>query len=148
MALAITQAGSETSAQNWQLMETKCTPWTFGFGNSQEEELPRGCVSDFDRHLQYIDDFVVHLGGLHKGKKLHLLGHSLGGVYALWYAANHPDALDGLVLAAPAVTSALGDRKKCTRASSCKHFHLDENSQSLFFIKRQKQGPRRNQNYA
>lgn len=82
-----------------------------GFGDSQEEGYPRGCVSDFDRHLQDIDDFVVHLRSLHKGKKLYLLGHSLGGVYALWYAANHPDALDGLVLAAPAVVSSMNNRK-------------------------------------
>ena len=82
-----------------------------GFGNSLEEAYPRGCVSDFDRHLQDIDDFVVHLRSLHKRKKLYLLGHSLGGVYALWHAANHPDALDGLVLAAPAVVSSMNSRK-------------------------------------
>lgn len=32
-----------------------------------------------------------------------MFGHSLGGVYAVWYAANHPAKVDGLVLAAPAV---------------------------------------------
>ena len=82
-----------------------------GFGNSREEGLPRGYVGDFDRHLQDIDDFVVYLQERHKRKKLHLFGHSLGGVYALWYAANHPETIDGLVLAAPAVTSSLGNRK-------------------------------------
>ena len=82
-----------------------------GFGNSREEAYPRGCVSDFDRHLQDIDDFVIHLRSLHKRKKLYLLGHSLGGVYVLWHAANHPDALDGLVLAAPAVVSSMNSRK-------------------------------------
>ena len=82
-----------------------------GFGESQEEGSPRGYVSNFDRHLQDIDDFVVHLRKLHKGKKLYLLGHSLGGVYSIWYAANHPDVLDGLVLAAPALTSAINNPK-------------------------------------
>jgi len=82
-----------------------------GFGNSREEGLPRGYIGDFDRHLQDIDDFVVYLRERHKRIKLHLFGHSLGGVYALWYAANHPKAIDGLVLAAPAVTFSLGNRK-------------------------------------
>jgi alpha-beta hydrolase superfamily lysophospholipase len=82
-----------------------------GFGNSQEEGYPRGYVSNFERHLQDIDDFVVHVKKFHKGKKLYLLGHSLGGVYTIWYAANHPDMLDGLILAAPAVTSTINNRK-------------------------------------
>lgn len=30
-------------------------------------------------------------------------GHSLGGLYALWYGANYPEVVDGLVLAAPSV---------------------------------------------
>jgi acylglycerol lipase len=46
---------------------------------------------------------VRHFRGQNKGKPLYVLGHSLGGVYSLWYAANHPSALDGLVLASPAV---------------------------------------------
>jgi alpha-beta hydrolase superfamily lysophospholipase len=82
-----------------------------GFGGSQEDGYPRGYTNDFERHLQDIDNFIVHLRAIHKGKKLFVLGHSLGGVYTLWYAANHPDALDGLVLAAPAVASALNNRK-------------------------------------
>jgi acylglycerol lipase len=82
-----------------------------GFGNSQEEGSPRGYVRDFERHLLDINDFIVNLRGKHKGKKLFVLGHSLGGVYALWYAANFSDSVDGLMLAAPAVDSALNKRK-------------------------------------
>ncbi len=74
-----------------------------GFGESQQEGQPRGFVGDFTRHLQDIGDFVAYLGNLHKGKRLFMLGHSLGGVYSIWYAANHLDAVDGLVLVAPAV---------------------------------------------
>ena len=37
-----------------------------------------------------------------------MLGHSLGGVYSLWYAASHP-GVDGLVLAAPAVACAISN---------------------------------------
>lgn len=74
-----------------------------GFGESQQESSPRGHVGDFDRHLQDIDDFVRYFRSQHKDKPLYVLGHSLGGVYSLWYAANHPSAVDGLVLASPAV---------------------------------------------
>jgi alpha-beta hydrolase superfamily lysophospholipase len=82
-----------------------------GFGESQEEGLPRGFVGDFERHLQDIDDFVVHLRNRHKGKRLFVFGHSLGGVYSVWYAANFSNAIDGLVLAAPAVTSSISTPK-------------------------------------
>jgi alpha-beta hydrolase superfamily lysophospholipase len=73
--------------------------------------VPRGYVSDFERHLQDIDDFVVHLRDRHKGKKLYVFGHSLGGVYSIWYAANYSGTVDGLVLAAPAVVSAISNPK-------------------------------------
>ena len=82
-----------------------------GFGNSQEEGLPKGYISDFERHLKDVFDFVVYVRQLNEGKKLYLLGHSLGGVYAIWYAANHSDTVDGLVLAAPAVASAMGNQE-------------------------------------
>ena len=38
-----------------------------------------------------------------------MLGHSLGGIYSVWYAANHPTNLNGLVLAAPAVACAISN---------------------------------------
>lgn len=82
-----------------------------GFGESQQEGQPRGFVGDFERHLQDIDDFVVHLHNRYKEKHLFVLGHSLGGVYSVWYAAKYPNAVDGLVLAAPAVTSAISNPK-------------------------------------
>lgn len=82
-----------------------------GFGNSQEEGHQRGYIRDFKRHLQDIDDFIINLRAIHKRKKLFLLGHSLGGVYVLWYAISHPSGVDGLVLAAPPIASALSDRK-------------------------------------
>lgn len=74
-----------------------------GFGESVLKGQQRGCVEDFQRHLQDIDDFIMHLHSHHGGKKLFLFGHSLGGVYSIWYAANHPTSIEGLVLAAPAV---------------------------------------------
>lgn len=74
-----------------------------GFGNSQEEELPRGDTRNFKRHLQDIEDAIRHVRKSHPSKKVYVLGYSMGGCYALWYAARYPDFLDGLVLAAPAL---------------------------------------------
>jgi acylglycerol lipase len=74
-----------------------------GFGNSIEAGLPRGDTKSFTRHLHDLDEVVSLLRKGSKGIKVYMMGHSLGGCYALWYAANYPDALDGLILAAPAV---------------------------------------------
>lgn len=74
-----------------------------GFGNSVEEGLKRGDASDFKRHLQDIVEFVEFAWKNNPGKKLYLFGHSLGCAYALWYAANHQESLDGVLLAAPPV---------------------------------------------
>ena len=74
-----------------------------GFGNSVEPGLARGDTSSFKRHLQDLDEAVTFIRRKHPEKKVFMFGHSLGCSYALWYAANHPDSLDGLILAAPPV---------------------------------------------
>lgn len=84
-----------------------------GFGNSKEEGLPRGDTRDFARHLQDLGDTVRHVRKKHPGKKLVVLGYSLGGCYALWYAANYPEALDGLVLAAPGIVVRTLSARRC-----------------------------------
>jgi alpha-beta hydrolase superfamily lysophospholipase len=74
-----------------------------GFGNSIEEGLPRGDTKSFSRHMQDLDEAVNLVRKGSENVKVYILGHSLGGCYVLWYAANYPDALDGLILAAPAI---------------------------------------------
>jgi alpha-beta hydrolase superfamily lysophospholipase len=74
-----------------------------GFGNSKEANLPRGDTKDFLRHLEDLDEMVRIIRNKFPHQKIFLLGHSLGSCYVLWYAATHPDSLDGLVLAAPAI---------------------------------------------
>ncbi len=76
-----------------------------GFGNSVEEGLPRGDTRDFGRHLQDINDTINHVRRNHPDKKIYSFGWSMGGCYFLWYAAHHPDSLNGLVLAAPAIVA-------------------------------------------
>jgi alpha-beta hydrolase superfamily lysophospholipase len=74
-----------------------------GFGNSVEDGLPRGDTKSFSRHMQDLDEAVNLLRNGSEQVKIYMLGHSLGGCYVLWYAANYPDALDGLILVAPAI---------------------------------------------
>jgi len=74
-----------------------------GFANSKEEALPRGDTSDFPRHLQDVDEVVDFLRKRHPKNKVYMFGYSLGVLYTLWYSANHPDSLDGTILAAPAI---------------------------------------------
>ena len=74
-----------------------------GFGNSKEQDLPRGDTSNFKRHLQDVDEAVNSIHEKHPKNKVYMFSHSLGGVYTLWYAANYPNSLDGVILAAPTI---------------------------------------------
>jgi alpha-beta hydrolase superfamily lysophospholipase len=74
-----------------------------GFGNSKEEALPRGDISDFNRHLQDVDEVVDFVRKRHPENKVYMFGWSLGALYTLWYSANYPHSLDGIILAAPAI---------------------------------------------
>jgi alpha-beta hydrolase superfamily lysophospholipase len=74
-----------------------------GFGNSKEKDLPRGDTKDFNRHMQDITDTISLLHSKGQNKKLYLLGFSLGGLYALWFGSKCSDALDGLIIVAPAI---------------------------------------------
>lgn len=74
-----------------------------GFAKSKEEALPRGDTSDFHRHLQDVDEVVDFVRKRHPKNKVYMFGYSLGVLYTLWYSANHPDSLDGIILAAPAI---------------------------------------------
>jgi len=74
-----------------------------GFANSKEEDLPRGDTSNFNRHLQDMDEVVNFVLKRHPKNKVYMFGYSLGVLYTLWYSAHHSDSLDGMILAAPAI---------------------------------------------
>ncbi len=76
-----------------------------GFGNSKEEGLPMGDPSNFKKYLQDVAEVVEYVRNNHPANKLFMLGHSMGGLHTLWYAANYPNSLDGLILAGSSVTS-------------------------------------------
>jgi alpha-beta hydrolase superfamily lysophospholipase len=76
-----------------------------GFGNSKENDIPRGDTKNFKRHIDDIAEASSIIQRTSNCKNLFLLGHSLGALYVLWYGANFPQAVDGLVLLAPAVVN-------------------------------------------
>jgi acylglycerol lipase len=65
----------------------------------------RGHVDHFDDYLDDLDIFVA--SSREKGKKLFLLGHSLGGEIAIAYALKNPNKIDGMVLSSPLLKLAL-----------------------------------------
>lgn len=72
-----------------------------GYGNSKEPDLPRGDTNSFERHLEDLNEVVEVVRRNHPGKRLFIFSHSIGCAYALWYAANYSQQIDGLILAAP-----------------------------------------------
>lgn len=69
-----------------------------GFGRS---EGPRGHVTDYRRYLQDLDAVVDAVHAALPGTRLFLLGHSMGGIFATYYAAAHPEKLSGMLLLNP-----------------------------------------------
>ena len=74
-----------------------------GFGNSKEQDLPRGDTRAFARQMHDVNEFVEGVRKNHPGKKTFIFGHSIGCAYALWYASRNAALLDGIVLAAPPI---------------------------------------------
>jgi len=65
---------------------------------------PRGHVSSF---YQYVDDLHTLVGHarehLPEGMKVFLMGHSMGGLIALRFAARFPEVIDALIISSPAL---------------------------------------------
>jgi alpha-beta hydrolase superfamily lysophospholipase len=69
-----------------------------GFGRS---EGSKGHVRDYRRYLQDIDAVVDAIRAASPDTRLFVLGHSMGGIFATYYAAAHPEKIAGLVLLNP-----------------------------------------------
>ncbi len=69
-----------------------------GFGRSKGQ---RGHITTYRRFLQDIDAVVDAVHADFPGTPLFLLGHSMGAIFALYYAAAHPAKLAGLLLLNP-----------------------------------------------
>lgn len=70
-----------------------------GFGLSTGARTYVRAYTDFLRDLKEMLDFVRER---HPGRKVVIVGHSLGGAVSAAFCIEYPDAADGLVLSAPA----------------------------------------------
>lgn len=61
----------------------------------------RGHISHFEEYLTAIERFVADVTARHHGDRPVLLGHSLGGLIATWYAIRFPETIRGVVLSSP-----------------------------------------------
>jgi acylglycerol lipase len=66
----------------------------------------RGHVERFDDYVEDLDVFVGMVRAWEKGKKVFLLGHSLGGTISLAYAMKFPKKIDGMILSSPGLKPA------------------------------------------
>lgn len=76
-----------------------------GFGEPMER---MGGVGESDWRRAVADE-VAHAGG--EGKRVWLIGHSMGGTLALDYALSNPDRIEGLILLAPMIE--VSSRRSC-----------------------------------
>jgi alpha-beta hydrolase superfamily lysophospholipase len=58
----------------------------------------RGHINRFDEYLSDTDTFLKLVREKQPGRKVFLLGHSLGGLIAAAYAEDHPGELPGLIM--------------------------------------------------
>jgi alpha-beta hydrolase superfamily lysophospholipase len=114
-----------------ELANAGCEVYGFdrrGFGNSKEPDLPRGDTHGFDRHLADLNEVVDFVHQNQPGKPLFIFGHSIGCAYALWYVANYPQRIDGLILAAPPLEAGfkipVGDTLKVALAPRIGHHSM------------------------
>jgi acylglycerol lipase len=82
-----------------------------GHGHSEGR---RAVIDRLARALADLDAFVDLVRDEHPDGPLFLLGHSMGGAFAISYALEHQDKLDGLILSSPA--AALGSASPVERA--------------------------------
>jgi acylglycerol lipase len=67
----------------------------------------RGHVDRFDDYVEDLDVFVRMVRAWQKGKKVFLLGHSLGGTISMTYAMKVPKRIDGMILSSPGLKPAV-----------------------------------------
>lgn len=72
-----------------------------GHGQSDGQ---RGHVDSFSRYVEDLRELVeIARDGMAEDVKIFLLGHSLGGLIALRFAARFPEMMDGVIISSPAL---------------------------------------------
>ena len=93
--------------------------YRFDFRGHGRSDGPRGDVQSFQDYLIDVDAAVEHARKAFPALPLFLIGHSMGGLVAAAYAAEHPGSVDGGVTTGAAVRlmPALDFLKGCSRYS-------------------------------
>ena len=73
-----------------------------GHGHSQGL---RGYINSFDDFLTTLDQYLNNIANQHPGKKLFLVGHSMGGVISSAYLLEHQQKLAGCILSGAALAT-------------------------------------------
>jgi len=94
--------GSDSQTWRYSLGELSKTRevWTIdlpGHGNSLESPMAYESKSLFNEYAQILKEFLANVGL----KRVHLIGHSLGGGIALQFALNYINSVSSLTLFAP-----------------------------------------------
>lgn len=69
-------------------------------GHGKSEGL-KGHVERFSDYVDDLDLFISRARAQGPSRRLFVIGHSMGGLIALAYAASHPERVDGMVISAP-----------------------------------------------
>ena len=72
-------------------------------GHGKSEGL-RGYINRFEDYIQSLDDLIEGVAKLHTGKKLYLIGHSMGGTISANYLLKHQQKLAGCLLSGSALS--------------------------------------------
>jgi alpha-beta hydrolase superfamily lysophospholipase len=77
--------------------------WACDYRGHGKSDGKRGHVDNFDDYLADLGQ-MIRIAKVHSpGVKTFLLGLSLGGLIAMFYAEKHPGDLDGMILSGPAL---------------------------------------------
>jgi len=77
--------------------------WACDHRGHGKSDGKRGHVDNFDDYLADLGQMIRIAKDHSPGIKTFLLGHSLGGLIATFYAEKHPSDLDGLIASGPAL---------------------------------------------
>ena len=77
--------------------------WACDYRGHGKSDGKRGHVDNFDDYLADLGQMIRIAKDHSPGVKTFLLGHSLGGLIATFYAEKHPSDLDGLIASGPAL---------------------------------------------
>jgi acylglycerol lipase len=105
--VAITHGIGEHSARYSHVAEHLTrygfTAWACDFRGHGKSGGKRGHVDSFDDYLADVDQLIQIAKDHYPGIKTFLMGHSLGGLIAPYFAEKNPRELDGLIASAPAL---------------------------------------------